>query len=203
MNVFGWPHWQISQHFPITLTFITGTNYRSTWHPLHMGARKWHFLLLLSQYVLYLCHRKPKGNEHKLLLSVEIEEGMLKWWMSFLQTEMKGKPMCLCIKSSMTVAAPLRTGAKCTTEHIQRSSTKSLCNTPASYWCLFQIETAYGTTFHFTHLMCVDRKLAHLNPKEEYKMEENDAHLLNRAHLNHHLLLEIAPVVNYAPYRLT
>lgn len=193
MNVFGRPHWRISQHFPITLTFIAGTNYRSTWHPLHTPTQtEITFSVVLSQYILHLCHRKPKGNEHKLLLSCwcEIEEGMLMWWMSLLRTELAGKTDMFMLQIFNDCCSTPENGSKMHYwTHLTKLNQKPP-QYPSELSTLFpDWITAHATTFHFTHLMCADRKLAHLNQK----MEENYAHLLNLAPLNHHLLSEIAP----------
>lgn len=116
--------------------------------------------------------------------------------MSLLQTEMEGKPICLCTKSSMTFVAPLRMGAKCTTEHIQQSSTRASAIPQ-------RVIDAFSRLNHSTrhisfHASYVRRQEAGtFKLKTQCKMEENDAHHLNRTPLNHHLLPEIAPVVIY------
>lgn len=122
--------------------------------------RKWHSPLLLSQYVLHLCHWKPNGNEHKLLLSCrcEIEEGMLSWWMSLLPTEMEGKTNVFMHQIFNDCCSTPENGSKM---HYWTHSTKSLRNTPASYWHLFQIESQH--TPHFiSRILCAQTGSWHI-----------------------------------------
>lgn len=154
MNVFGRPHWRTSQHFPITLTFIAGTNYRSTWHSMHTATQTEMTFFVVKSVCFTPMSQKTKGQWTQITTECQCEVGMWWWWMSLLQTEIEGKLMCLCTKSSMTVVAPLRMRAKCTTEHIQRSSTKSFCNTPESYWRLFQIESQCTPQHFISCVLC-------------------------------------------------
>lgn len=172
MNAFGRPHWQTSQHFPISLTFIAGTNYRSSWHSLHMGDSNGNdiFRCYLSQYVLYLCHRKPKGNEHKLLLVSVRSRGRHVVVMNVSSTDRDWEETDVFMHQIINdcCSTPENESKMRYWTHSTKLNQEPL-QYPSELLTPFPDWIAVHATFHFMRLMCADRKLARLNWKQSVK----------------------------------
>lgn len=159
MNVFGRPHWLISQHFPNTQIYC--------WHKLLINLTSLaHGNYILHCYLVNMFYTYVTENQRVMNTNY--------YWVSLRN---RGRHV-----EVMNVSSTDRDGGKtdmfmhqifndfcCTPEngskmHYWTHSTKlnkSLRNTPASYWRLFQIESQH--TPHFiSRILCAQTGSWHI-----------------------------------------